>query len=152
MERDNSTLEASGTAGAEQEIQEWLLSEVAMGLQRLVALSLPNRPPAETIVLTAVVWRDQLRRKFGQWDQELDTPRIRAAFSALEGSVEDWPAPARFLRELPPRPEPLMLPPPEMTEEQKQDNLNWVKKLKQQIMSIGAKRPMPEPKPEDYED
>jgi hypothetical protein len=156
VEADNYLFEdgqaATAEAEAEAEIKDWLLSEVATGLQRLVALSLPGHPPAETIVLTAVVWRDALRRKFGQWDMELDTPRIRAAFASLEDSAEEWPVPVRLLRALPSRPEPLMLPPAQLTEEQKKDNLHWVQKLKQQVLSVGTKWAMPKPKPEDYED
>jgi hypothetical protein len=99
---------------------EWMLREVADGLQRLVALAIPGQPPAETIALTAAAWCEALEASSIAWDEHLDAPRLRMSFRALMRDCERWPQPAHLLRALPARPELIKLPPPPMTAEQKQ--------------------------------
>lgn len=85
---------------------QWLLAEVASGLQRLVALSLPGQPPAETIALTAAAWADALMELNIAWEPGADAPRLQAAFRQLAAQAERWPAPAHLIRALPARPAP----------------------------------------------
>ena len=44
-----------------------------------------------------------------EWDRERDEARMRAAFVALAGARDSWPAPKHFLDALPPVPKPLAL-------------------------------------------
>ncbi len=98
---------------------DWMMREVAAGLQRLVAIALPGQPPAETIALTAAAWCEALEACAIAWDERLDAPRLQAAFRLLLREAERWPAPAQLLRALPARPEPAKLPPPPMSAERR---------------------------------
>ena len=88
----------------------WLLDEVATGLQRLLALGLPDRPPAETVVLTAITWCEVLQSENITWDAETDSARVRDGFRALARSCDRWPLPKQLLAAMPARPKPLALP------------------------------------------
>lgn len=37
------------------------------------------------------------------WDQQLDTPRFRKAFTNLIKNCRQWPSPAAFMEAMPPR-------------------------------------------------
>jgi hypothetical protein len=79
---------------------DWLHDEVLTGLQKLVCLSLPGTPALEIIAGTAMAWGEAL--EYGRvWDEARDTPRIRAAFTALLALSTDWPAPGRLLELMP---------------------------------------------------
>jgi hypothetical protein len=91
--------------------EPWFRASIAQGLVRLVALSLPGTPPAETIELTREAWIEALWPTRA-WNERLDAQRLAEAFRALLVSAERWPAPAHLLRALPPRKEPPRLPPP----------------------------------------
>ena len=108
----------------------WLLSAIADGLQRLVALSLPGQPPAETIALTAAAWCEALSATPIDWDEAQDSPRLRAAFAALLPQVERWPAPAQLLRLLPARPALRALPPPRINPERRADLRESLERLR----------------------
>lgn len=95
--------------------EPWFRAAIAQGLVRLVALSLPGTPPADTIELTREAWIEALWPTRA-WDERLDAPRIAEGFRALMLSAERWPSPAHLLRSLPPRPEPLRLPAPPLDE------------------------------------
>ena len=49
-----------------------------------------------------MAWNDALTfRK--EWDEQLDKPRFREAFTYLAQTRKTWPTPADFLEHLPPR-------------------------------------------------
>lgn len=75
---------------------EWLLVELASGLQRLACLSLDRTPAAEILTGTATAWLEALTDS-RTWDESRDTPRIRQAFTTLARTSRRWPAPAEFL-------------------------------------------------------
>lgn len=97
---------------------QWFRASIAQGLVRLVALSLPGTPPADTIELTREAWIEALWPTRA-WDGELDAPRIAAAFRTLMITCERWPAPVALLRALPARPQPPALPLPPASAEQR---------------------------------
>ena len=104
------------------------MTELATGLQKLIALSLQNTPAMETIQLTAVSWAETLWAAPIAWQQELDAQRIRAAFVRMMRDIERWPAPKHLLHYLPSRPQPVnpLLAAPQMSAEQQQRNLDRV--------------------------
>jgi hypothetical protein len=97
---------------------QWFRASIAQGLVRLVALSLPGTPPADTIELTREAWIEALWPTRA-WDADLDAPRIAAAFRTLMITCERWPAPVALLRALPARPHAPALPPPPASAEQR---------------------------------
>ncbi len=94
----------------------WLKSEIVEGLQRLISLRLKNAPSADTVTATAVVWFETVASRPISWDERLDRKRIKTAFGELCATVDIFPAPAQFLRVLPPREQALCLPPPQSKE------------------------------------
>ena len=106
--------------------EQWFMAEVATGLQKLISLSLQGMPAMETIQLTATVWAETLWAAPIAWHQELDAQRIRAAFVRMMRDIERWPAPKHLLQYLPARPEPVKLPAPEISEEQRMRNLDRI--------------------------
>ncbi|HXF66225.1 MAG TPA: hypothetical protein VNK67_05935 [Burkholderiales bacterium] len=107
----------------------WFRQAIAQGLVRLVALSLPGTPPAETIELTREAWIEALWPTRA-WDERLDAQRIAEAFRSLMLSSERWPAPVHLLRTLPPRPEPLKLPEPPPDEESRRRILDALRQAR----------------------
>ena len=71
------------------------------GFQRLLVLSLPNTPAADTIALTAAVWCDTAW-PHTEWTDE-DLPRIESAFQSLCRNCDRWPTPKQFIECLPKR-------------------------------------------------
>ena len=108
--------------------EQWFMTELATGLQKLIALSLQNTPAMETIQLTAVSLAETLWAAPIAWQQELDAQRIRAAFVRMMRDIERWPAPKHLLHYLPARPQPVnpLLAAPQMSAEQQQRNLDRV--------------------------
>lgn len=98
----------------------WMMAAVAEGLQRLLVLRLEGTPPVDAIEGAALAWCDALLVRGGCWDQALDAPRIRHAFRRLAAHAVRWPAPAQLWEHLPSRPQPVTLPRPPMTEEQRE--------------------------------
>jgi len=85
---------------------EWLRSAVAAGLQALVALSLDNTPAADTITRTADIWYHVLTKHNTLDIQEIDSPRVALAFSALLTKTGGrWPDPKTLKELLPKRPQ-----------------------------------------------
>lgn len=109
----------------------WLLAAIADGLQRLMALGLPDRPSAEVIVLTGIVWCETLQSLNVTWDIEQDLQRVQEAFAILARESERWPVPKDFIKVLPPRPRPLSLPSGNYmpTEEQLSESRNYLKEI-----------------------
>lgn len=79
---------------------EWILDEIATGLQKLYLLSLDRTPAAELLSGTAQAWHEALTAG-RSWDEERDAPRFRAAFVTLAQTRNTWPAPAHFMEALP---------------------------------------------------
>lgn len=80
--------------------QDWLLTELETGLQKLLCLNLDRQPASEVLLGTADAWFEAIT--FGRaWDQSQDSPRIRQAFVILAGTREAWPAPKHLLDAMP---------------------------------------------------
>lgn len=79
---------------------DWMLDEIATGLQKLYLLSLDRTPAAELLTGTAQSWLEALTEG-REWDEQRDTQRIREAFVTLARTREQWPAPRHFLDVLP---------------------------------------------------
>lgn len=79
---------------------DWLLVEIATGLQKLTALSLDRTPAAEMLPGTAHAWLEAVTEG-REFKPERDTPRIRAAFRSLATTRETWPAPKHLIDALP---------------------------------------------------
>lgn len=108
---------------------QWMIFEVAEGLQRMIALSLPGTPAAETVEGTARAWADAFWHAPKAWDQDLDAPRIDAAFRTIACQLERLPTPKAVMEAMPKRPEPKKLPEPPISEEQWQENLKRIAEL-----------------------
>jgi ribosome modulation factor len=79
---------------------QWLLTLIARGLQKLTTLSLDRTPSMETIDATAYTWLEAITAD-REWDETRDTPRFRAAFATLERDRTSWPAPRHLLDAVP---------------------------------------------------
>lgn len=97
--------------------EKWFERAIVAGFQGLVTLRLDGAPPADAVNLTLDIWLVALTKN-RQWDQALDAGRIKETFESLFASCERWPSPARFLRDLKPRPLPPLLPKPTRTDGQ----------------------------------
>lgn len=91
--------------------EKWFERAILAGFQGLVTLRLDGAPPADAVTMTLDIWLVALTKN-RQWDEEQDAERIRQTFESLFASCERWPSPARFLRDLKPRKQPLLLPKP----------------------------------------
>lgn len=80
--------------------RDWLLSEIATGLQKLLVLSLERSPASELIAGTACAWHEALTVGT-TWDEKRDAERIRTAFRTLAATRTHWPAPRHLLEVLP---------------------------------------------------
>lgn len=111
---------------------DWFHNLIVEGLQALHTLALPNTPAADTIQLPALVWIETLWSGRA-WNEEQDTPRLRAAFVSLAGSVDRWPAPRALLAHLPaPAWQPL-LPAPRPTEAERELAKRELKAMRQRF-------------------
>lgn len=111
--------------------EAWFRRAIAEGLTRLVALSLPGTPPAETIKLTREAWIEALWE--GRAWVESDAGRIAGAFRAMARRIDRWPAPRVLLESLPARPQPRGLPQPGPTPEQRQRALAMIAELHRKL-------------------
>jgi hypothetical protein len=82
---------------------DWLRSAVIEGLQRLLVLRLPNSPASDTVVTVAEVWIAAFLNQRILWVENLDRPRINAAFLRATAEFEKWEAPVKVLQLLPAR-------------------------------------------------
>jgi hypothetical protein len=78
----------------------WFLTEILTGLQKLFTLSLDRTPAADVIPGTARTWVEALTHG-RTWDEQRDTPRIRAAFATLQADSDRWPCPRDLIDALP---------------------------------------------------
>jgi len=85
---------------------EWLRTAISSGLQALVALSLDNTPASDTICRTADIWYHVLTKHTALDIEEIDSPRVALAFSALlTKTAGRWPDPKTLKDLLPKRPQ-----------------------------------------------
>lgn len=94
------------------QVNDWLLHEVATGIQKLLFNRLPGAPAHDAVEGTVYAWGEGLRANRREWDQDRDAPRIRAGFAALLGEAEEWPSAAHLLRAMPSAYGQGKLPPP----------------------------------------
>ena len=93
-------------------------------MNRLLSLSLDRTPAAELLGETARTWADALWPGRAWYDT--DAERIAEGFRRMAGAIEQWPAPAVFLRHLPARQPPanvLSLPAKATTDAEREANL-----------------------------
>lgn len=86
---------------------DWLKQEIAAGFATLAAMNLKNRPAAPDLSVLAGLWERRLLERIvavegTQFVEELDRPRIQAAFKSLQ-DVQEWPNVIDLIRNLPPR-------------------------------------------------
>ena len=79
---------------------DWILDEIATGLQKLYLLSLDHTPAADLLAGTAQAWHEAITAN-RSYDEARDAPRFRAAFLRLAQTCTSWPAPRHFLDALP---------------------------------------------------
>ena len=94
------------TALTEWAGEDWLRQALAKGLQALAVLSLDNTPAADTIGCTADIWHHVLTKHNVIDIEEIDSPRVAQAFSALLTKTGGkWPEPKTLKDLLPKRPQ-----------------------------------------------
>ncbi|MXR36734.1 hypothetical protein [Craterilacuibacter sinensis] len=113
--------------------EKWLEREVARGLQGMLALRLNGAPPEDSVTLTLDIWLEALSGQPIAWDERLDARRIQQAFRLLYSHCDRWPTPRVFMDHLPARPPLMALPPPKMTEAQRQKNLTRLRTMMAQL-------------------
>ena len=111
--------------------------EIMLGLQKLATLQLENAPAAENLTDTAQVWMEVIGYDKAFGDDA--APRFREAFVQLARMVKRWPSPAHLLEILPPPPPPPALPEPEISPEQRAENLAFLDDLLAGIRMPGSK-------------
>lgn len=115
-------------------IEQWFRNEVTDGVMRLLVLRLSGAPWEDEAEYTTQTWIEVLWAAPIGWDAELDTRRLRAAFTRLAGQVDRWPAPRQLLALLPERPQRPRLPKPPMSEAKRKENRA---KLREMVAELG---------------
>ncbi|MHB9021324.1 MAG: hypothetical protein ACYC3A_05815 [Halothiobacillus sp.] len=109
--------------------EPWFDSAIGVGLAKIAALQLPGTPiDSKTASAMRAVWVESLW-PMKNWTKNQDQARIEAAFIMLMRTSERFPAPTAWLRTLPERAPQAKLPPPKMSEAQRQANLARVRAL-----------------------
>lgn len=111
--------------------------EIMLGLQKLLALQLERSPALETLAKTGLVWMEAIGHNRCLTDE--DAPRFREAFVLLATRCTSWPSPAALLEVLPERPPLPALPEPEITPEQRAENLAFLAGLVSGLRMPGSK-------------
>ena len=106
----------------------WLWNRVLDGLTRLLAIRLPDSPPAEIIEMTAGVWQEALVNMGTAWDEELDGKRVELAFARLARVCDRWPVPKVLIEHLPPRENQRLLAPAPLSHEEAQEAIAFFRK------------------------
>ena len=79
-----------------------IFAELVTGIQKLVALSLDGRPPADTIQATVLTWESVIFSTMKTaWDSKLDAGRIEKAFDKILPKVKRFPAPEEIIALMP---------------------------------------------------
>ncbi len=134
---------------------QWFRSIVLSGLQRLVALSLPNTPPSETIEATAEVWIETLWAQPIGWDEEEDAKRLQQAFIKVCGTAEKrFPAPRAIITSMPRRTSPEHLPLLEqaISPEQACKNVERMHKIVKELVENAPLSPLEQQQKEEREE
>ena len=108
-----------------------------LGLQKLLALQLERAPALETLAKTGLVWIEAIGYERCFADE--DAPRFREAFVRLAARCKSWPSPVALLEVLPERPPLPALPEPEISPEQRAENLAFLDDLLAGIRMPGSK-------------
>lgn len=103
-----------------------------------MSLRLGYSPAAESLQKTAETWVEVLTPSLGNPIQQIDAPRLRAAFMQLCRTCKKWPAPAELLENLPHRPKLLQLEATPMTDEQQAEGLLYLAEIKRILMDGGC--------------
>ena len=111
--------------------------EIMLGLQKLATLQLENAPAAENLTDTAQVWMEVIGYDKAFGDDA--APRFREAFVQLARMVKRWPSPVALLEVLPDRPPLPARPEPEISPEQRAENLAFLDDLLAGIRMPGSK-------------
>lgn len=74
---------------------------VITGLQLLMTLQLPGRPPQDSIAATAEIWMDLLY-PVRRWDDE-DIANLQRAFKRVARRAEHFPPPSAVVKALEPK-------------------------------------------------
>ena len=111
--------------------------EIMFGLQKLLALQLERAPALETLAKTGLVWIEAIGYERCFADE--DAPRFREAFVRLAARCKSWPSPVALLEVLPDRPPLPALPEPEISPEQRAENLAFLDDLLAGIRMPGSK-------------
>lgn len=111
--------------------------EIMFGLQKLLALQLERAPALETLDKTGLVWMEAIGHNRCLTDE--DAPRFREAFVLLAARCKSWPSPVALLEVLPERPPLPALPEPEISPEQRAENLAFLDDLLAGIRMPGSK-------------
>ncbi|MDO9141469.1 MAG: hypothetical protein Q7U38_14215 [Methylobacter sp.] len=82
---------------------DWLRKTVSECLKALVVLHLDGGPAAEIMTKTASIWVRVISQWPITWNEELDKPRLEAAFLQLAAQSQRWPSPSQLRPLLPPR-------------------------------------------------
>ena len=90
---------------------EWFNKGIKDGVNVLYSLSLKRQPSGDVLKITKEVWIKSLWRWPVDWDQKLDSSRIREMFLAAAGKLDEWPSPNSLKAYLPVRKQ-LSLPEP----------------------------------------
>ena len=121
------------------QITQWFRNEVTDGVMRLLVLRLTGAPWEDEAEYTTQTWIEVLWAAPIGWDAELDTRRLRAAFTRLAGQVDRWPAPRQLLTLMPERPPRARLPKPPMSEAQAARNRQRLAEMMQEL-GVGSRR------------
>lgn len=119
------------------EISVSVKEEIMLGLQKLLALQLERAPALETLAKTGLVWMEAIGHNRCLTDE--DAPRFREAFVLLAARCKSWPSPVALLEVLPERPPLPALPEPEISPEQRAENLAFLDDLLAGIRMPGSK-------------
>ncbi len=93
---------------------------VITGLQMFMTLSLPGRPPQDSVAATAEIWVDLLYPVRG-WDSE-DIANLQRAFKRVARKADKFPAPAQVIAAMEPKIQVFKaLPRPPKTSAEKQE-------------------------------
>lgn len=86
----------------------WFTRLIGQCLASLYLLGLDGVPAGENTEKLAALWVRLLWEKpiHGGWCEQIDAPRLRAAFAKIAETSKRWPAPATFWEVLPERARP----------------------------------------------
>ena len=111
--------------------------EIVFGLQKLLTLQLERSPAAEMLKEVGLVWIEAIGYERCFVDE--DAPRFREAFVRLAARCKSWPSPVALLEVLPDRPPLPALSEPEISPEQRAENLAFLDYLLAGIRMPGSK-------------